>query len=287
MQRSAYGKCLLSAVCILVLANCARHKVTPFSNFLPSPPVMDAPVGSPPVLSEIRAAQPEKAVSQAERGAPEVSRLILEPPRMGLSAGLHAPREDVVKNGDIRFLVVIGDGTLRPDSKVTIQDALKALASELLFLCPDRMRAGSAEECSFTAKRSLNDLFKDQLLEQGVPASQATAVTVLAHADLTSPDKGAFDIHAEHAASSDEQSWRVVPRNPGDHKLELRTTLGARIAAAEDVQGAPVVLVHSVSVTGGKTFLNEYWQAMIRGLAALALFAWIARALWRSARPSV
>jgi hypothetical protein len=182
--------------------------------------------------------------------------------------------------------VDLRDGTLHPDSEVTIQNALKASASQLLFLCPDRMRTGSAEDCRLTTRRSLNDLFRDELLEQGAPALQAAAVPILVHADLTSRSKNAFDIRtvAANSPSSGEHLWRVVPRNPGNHKLELKVTLSARLASAGHLQGMPVVLVHSVSVIGGENFLNRYRPAMIGCLAAVALFcAW---AFWRSARPS-
>jgi hypothetical protein len=148
------------------------------------------------------------------------------------------------------------------------------------------MHSGSAEDCRLTTRGSLNDIFRDQLLEQGVPALQAAAVPILVHADLTSPSKNAFDIRpvAANSPSSGEHLWRVVPRSPGNHKLELNVTLSARIASAGDLQAVPVVLVHSVSVIGSENFLNKYWPLMIGCLAAVALFAtW---APWRSARPS-
>jgi hypothetical protein len=289
MQWRMCGKGSLSAVCILILAGCAKHKLTPLLGTpLPSPPTIGVPAQpdlSPAPLFESTAEQPE---NQGEGGASEAIRLLLvEPPRMSLSAGPHAPkhhaapRKDVSKIDRIIFLVDLRDGNLHADSEATIQNALKAVASQLLFLCPDRMRAGSPEDCRLTTRRSLNALFRDQLLEQGVPALQAAAVPILVHADLTSPSKNAFDIRAvaANSPSSGEHLWRVVPRNPGDHKLKLKVTLSARTASAEDVQGVPVVLVHSVSVMGRGIFLNEYWPAMIGCLAAVALFcAW---AMWR------
>jgi hypothetical protein len=288
MQRSMYGKCLLSAVCSLILADCAKHKLTPLGTPLSPPSTTRVPGGSPPALSESRAPQPEKKVIQAKGAAPEVNRLLLDPPRMSFSAGSNAPKKDVQKIDKITLLVDTGEGTLRPESEATIQIALKTLADQLLFVCPDHMRVGTAEDCRFAIKGALDDLFRGQLLALGVSASQAAAVTILVHADLTSQDKNAFDIHAVAAnkPSSTEQLWRIVPRNSGDHKLELSVTPSARIVAAGDVQGVPVLLVHSISVNGGENFFNEYWPAMIGCLAALGLFAWIAWTLWRNARPS-
>jgi hypothetical protein len=165
---------------------------------------------------------------------------------------------------------------------------LKQLDDEFLFLCGDRMRAGSTEDCRFTTKEGLNDFFRDGLIALGVEASQAAAVTVLVHTDLASPDKNAFDIRSVPAnnASSAEQLWHVTPRIPGDHKLELRVTPTARIASAADVQGGPVLLVRSVSIIGVNNFLNDYGTAIIGSLAVLGLFAWISWTIWRNARPS-
>jgi hypothetical protein len=294
MQWCMCGKGSLSAVCILILASCAKHKLTPLLGTpLPSPPTIGVPVQrhvSPLLLVASTAEQPENNVNQGEGGVPEAIRLLLvEPPRMSLSAGPHAPKphapkKKVSKIDPIIFLVDLRDESLHPDSEVSIQTALKAVAGQLLFLCPDRMRAGSAEDCRLTARQSLNDLFRDQLLEQGVPALQAAAVPILVRADLTSPGKKAFEIRtvAANSPSSGEHLWRVVPRESGNHKLELKVTLSARPASTGDVQSVPVVLVHSVSVIGGGNFLNEYWPVMIVCLAAMALFA----ALRRSVRPS-
>jgi hypothetical protein len=295
MQWCMCGKGSLSAVCILILASCAKHKLTPLLvPSLPSPPTIGVPVQphvSLAALFESTAEQPENNLNQGEGGVPEAIRLLLvEPPRMSLSTGPHAPRPRAPKKGVLKidpivFLVDLRGGNVHPDSEVTIQNALEAVASQLLFLCPDRMRTGSAEDCRLTARRSLNDLFRDELLEQGVPALQAAAVPILVRAELTSPGKNAFDIRtvAANSPSSGEHLWRVVPRNPGNHKLELKVTLSARLASAGDLHGMPVVLVHSVSVIG-ENFLNEYGTAMIGCLAAVALFC--ARAFWRSARPS-
>lgn len=273
MQWCMYHKGSLSVVCILILANCAKHKLTP---------VLGTPLPALPTVG-----RPENNVNQGEGGVPGTIRLLLaEPQKMSLSAKPHAPKEDVSRIDRISVLVNLRDGVLHPDSAVTIQNALQASASQLLFLCPDRMHSGSAEHCRLTSRGSLNDLFRDQLLEQGVSALQAAAVPIQVHADLTSPSRNAFDIHAAavNSPSSGEHLWRVVPRNPGNHKLELKVTLSARIPKAGDLQGVPVVLVHSVSVIGGENFLNHYWPVTTAGLAAVALFA--AWALWPSVRPS-
>jgi hypothetical protein len=102
------GRGSLLAVCILILASCAKHKVTPLLGTpLPLPPSIGVPAQphvSPALLVESTAEQPENNVNQGEGGFPEAIRLLLvESPRMSLSAGPHtpkprAPKKKVPKN---------------------------------------------------------------------------------------------------------------------------------------------------------------------------------------------
>jgi hypothetical protein len=283
-----YGKCWLPAMCLLILVNCAKHKLAPLGGPLPSSPTINVPAVAPPAPSGSKTAPSVKKATRAKAEAPEANRLLQEPPRMSFSPGAHAPGNDVPKIEKMTILVDTSTGTLRPESEARIQNALKALASQFQFLCPDHMRVGTAEDCRFSTKEGLDDFFRDQLRALGVDASQAVAITLLVHAELTSSDKNSFDILTlpENSPSSGGQLWRVVPRNPGDHKLDLKVTPSARVVSAGEVQGAPVVMVHSVSVMGVDNFLTEYGPAMIGCLAALGLLAWIAWTLWRNARPS-
>ena len=286
-MQSRHNKCWLPVVCLLILANCAKHKLVPLGASVPVPPTTSSSRHPTKAVAGSRPVQLEQKVIQAKRGVPEVS-LLLEPPRMSFSSEGKVLREDVPLKIDITVLVDTGDGTLRADSAAIILIALKPLASQFLFLCPDQMRVGSTEDCRFSTKEELNDFFKEQLRALGLAAPQAAAVTVLVHADLTSQDKNAFDVRAvpENNPSSAEQRWRVVPRKPGDHKLELTVTPRARIVSARDVQGDPVEMVRYVTVVRVDNFLGDYGPAVIGCLAVLGLLAWIAWTLWRNARPS-
>jgi hypothetical protein len=289
MLRRMSSNCWLAAVCLLILASCRTHKLAPVAMPFPPAPAMNVPASTPPAGAETKPEQLGKKVIQAKNAGPEVNRLLLEPPRMSFAPDGRVLKKDAQPIDKITVLVDAGTGSLRPGSEAIIQNALKVLADQFLFLCPDHMRVGSAEDCRFKTKEGFNDFFRVQLLEQGVEASEAGAVTVLVHAELASADKNAFDIRDTPAInpSSGEELWRVVPRNPGDHNLKLSVTPSARIVSAGDVQGEPVVLDHPVSVGGTGTFFNDYGPAMIGCLAALGLLAWIAWTLWRSARPSV
>ena len=290
MVLSRYGKCWLPAVCLVILLNCAKHKLTPVAApFPPAPaPTTNVPVAAPPAVADSKPEQAANKVAQVRAPGPELNRL-LEPPRMSFAPSGHVQSGNTRSIDKITVLVDARTGTLRPESEVVIQNAMRVLSDQFLFLCPDHMRVGSAEDCRFNTKEELNDFFRVQLLEQGVEASQAGAVTVLMHADLTSADKNAFDIRVVPAGNPlpGEELWRVTPRNPGDKKLKLSVTPSARIVSAGDVQGDPILLDHSVSVSGANTFFNDYGPALIGCLAALGLLAWIAWTLWRHARPSV
>ena len=283
-----YGKWARSAACIVALAGCARHKLTPVATPLPSQPAIGAPAVAARAPSEIKIAPSDKKAAQPVNSAAEVNRLLNEPPRMNLVPGLRSAKagKDVQRVDKITVLVDTTDGTLRPTSEAMIQNAFMPLADQFLLVCPDRMRVGTTGGCRFAPKEPLEELFRQQLVWQGVPASEAEATTLLVHADLTSPEKNTFDIRpAEPKRPSGEQLWRVAPLNAGDHKLELKVTLSARIGSAGEVQSAPVVLVRSVSVVG-ETFFNQYWPAMIGCAALLGLFGWIAMTFWRNAQPS-
>jgi hypothetical protein len=288
MEGSRYRSYWLPLVCLILFESCAKQKLGPLGASVPSLPPVATPVGPATPPSQSPAAQPEKQVAQGKRAGPDVNRLLREPPSMSFSPdGRALKKADAPTADKITVLVDAGSGAIRAD-EVIIQIALKPLASQFLFKCPDRMRVGAPNDCRFTAKESLNDFLREQLVALGVTASQAATVTVLIHTDLTPLDKNSFDIRAAAASNSSsiEQIWRVVPRSSGDHKLTLRVTPSVRIASASDVKGEPVELVRSVSVEGVNTFFTTYGPATI-GSLALALLAAIAWTLWRGARPSV
>jgi len=290
MVRSVYCKYCLPAVCLLILVNCAKHKLTPVATPFPPAPALSVPAAPPaPGIAESKPEEPSKKVAQLKRSASDVNRLLLEPPRMSFAPDVRALKKDVPKIDKITFLVNTGDGTMRPEAEITIHAALQALADQFLFLCPDHMRVGAPAECHFKTKEGLNDFFRVKLLELGVQASEAGAASVLVQADLISADDNAFDIRAAAPdnPASGEKLWHVAARNPGDHKLELSVTPSARILSVGDVQGTPVVLTRSVSVVVPENFFNDYGPAVVGSLAALGLVAWIAWTLWRNARPSV
>src|SRR5438045_5671255 len=157
------GKCSLPIVCLAILASCAKHKLTPLGAGAQPTPAVTAPVAARPASPEsTKTAQPAKQSTQAKAGPTgraEVNRLLQEPPRMSFSPDGHIVRKDVPKIDKITVLVET-NGTLRPDSQAIIQIALKELADEFLFLCPDRMRAGSPQDCRFTTKDGRSDVFR-------------------------------------------------------------------------------------------------------------------------------
>ena len=292
MARSFYCNYCLPVVCLVFLASCAKHKLTPVATPFPLTPAANVPAPAAAVpVAESKQGEAAKNVAQAKRSASDVNRLLLEPPRMSFAPDLRAMKKDVPRIDKITFLVNTGDGTLRPESDTTIHAALQALADQylFLFLCPGQMRVGAAEDCRFKTKKGLDDFFRVKLLELGVEASEAGGASILVHAELRSADDGAFDIRAAAAnnPSSGEQVWHVVPRISGDHKLELSVTPSARIQSVGDVKGNPIVLTNSVSVIAPENFFNDYGPAVIGSAALLGLLAWIAWVLWRNARPSV
>ena len=282
MRESICWKCMIPAVCLLTLMGCAKRKM------IPGIPLMPPPTIATPGDSQRPA--PESKANTAEESAPEANRLLLQNPSFSLSPGTRSPK-DVRQMRTITVPVNVRSEKAHLDSVVAIQNVLKALGTtELFFRCPDRMRAGSAEQCRFSTGRSLGNHFIDQLQSQGMTPSEAGAYTIMVQADLTSPAENAFEIHTGEEpptkSSLGEKVWRVVPRNPGDYMLEVRVALSAMTATAGYVQGIPVVLFHSVSVVARNSLLNKYWPVTIGSLVALTVFSYIGWMLWRHHRPS-
>ena len=289
MQVRRYTKAWLPVFCLVVSSNCAKQKLAPLGAGVPSLPAVTVPAAArPSAPAQSKAAQPVTKVAQAKRVAPEVNNLLLESPRLSFSPDRGTQKQDTQKIDKITITVDAGTGALRPDSEAIVRIALKPLADQFLFACPDHMRVGSPDDCRFATKTGFADYFKQQLVALGVDTSQAAAVTILVNADLSSADKNAFEIRAAATGSSasNEQVWHVVPRNPGDHKLQLSVTPIARVVSAGDVKGEPILMSRSIEVTGADNFLTEYGPAVMGSLAALGLLAWIAWMVWRNPRSS-
>lgn len=288
MLGRTYGRNSLPLVCLLLLASCSKHKLAPIGAVTPVLPAANNPPAATPAPPESKVPPTAKRVAEAKHPAPDVNRLLPGPPRMSFSPDGRVATKSAPRVDKITVLVDAGSDTVRPDSKVVIQNALHGLGAQFLFLCPDHMRAGVTEDCRFTIKEGTTEFFRALLIEQGVDSSQAAAVSLLMHAELTSPDKSAFDIRAAANNSSEGgQTWHVVPRNPGGHKLALSVTPSARIVSAGDVQGEPFITEHPISVVGAEPFVDEYGPALLGCLAALGLLAWIGWTLRRHSRPSV
>ena len=262
-------KCLLPTVCVMILASCAKRSVSPL-NTLRAPPLSGVPGATPPLVTESRATQRNRSV-------------LLKPASKASPAAhpTQLPENNAQSLRTLAFVVPV------EDLGATIRDELNTLAStELSFECPSQMRVGFADHARLTIRRSLNNQFRDQLEARGIPASYAAAIVILVDADLTSRDKDALDVFVEMSPDkrpSDGRVWRVRALYPGNHKLNLKVTLSARIPSAGEVQGIPVTLSRSVSVVGGENSPTPYRPGIAGCLAGL-LCAWIAWTLWRNRR---
>jgi hypothetical protein len=278
MRWNICRKCLLSAVCVMMLANCAKHLANPLTT-LQTPPRRAVPGAAQPAVAENRAtrANPSVLPKPASKSAPAA-----HPTQLAQSAQL--AQNDAQSLRTLAFDVPVEGGAARIDLRATVRDALNALAgTELFFECPNQMRAGFADHARLTIRRSLNDQLSDQLQARGIPASYATDIVILVDADLTSRDKDAVEIFVEMHR---DRVWRVRALYPGDHELDLKVTLSARIPSAGEVQGIPVTLSRSVSVVGGENLPTGYRPGIAGCLAGL-LCAWIAWTLWRNRRSSL
>jgi hypothetical protein len=290
MRSSPYFECLLGAVYVLTLANCVKRGTAPLTTLLPPPPIIRPLTRSlpPPIIAVSDATPPSASQNRARQGERGIA-------QQRALKSLHAARsaqEEAPPIGTITVNVPVklGGAPSNADLETAALNALNALPIRaLIFECPARMPAGSSDEARLTMAPNLNERFREQLQARGIQASQTAAITIRMDADLTSANKEAFDIQPKNPppkAPSYERSWRVQARNPGNHELDLKVTLSARIPSIGDVQRAPLALSRWVSVSGGENFLTSYRTGIVGSLAGLLglLIAWT---VWRSRRSSV
>jgi hypothetical protein len=289
---------LLLAVCIVLMASCQKHSVAPFPVLLP--PRADAadrtspPLETPPTLSiaESTSVDPNPVVAN-DAGSPAI----------GLSGSKSRPRPSVAPNSqaqpklpvnslDVTIPIQSAGGSKNVSLATIIRDALDDLTmSGFLFECPARIRLGSTEKVRLTTKQNLTEMLTQKLKEQGVPVEYLSGILTLAAAELTSlPDNSLIIQPEAQAASSpsDTWVWRIQARQPGNHRLELKVNLSARIPSRGEVEANGPLLTRVVSVDADPinpygNFFDRHWLEMAGSVAGL-MAGWLIWMLWRTRR---
>ena len=277
------SKSLLLGICVLLLTDCAKRSVAPVATLGKHPRTMATPGATPPSISTA-----PKVSAHPPRT--EANRLKAARPAKKTVAAVKPGPEDKQPVGNITVNVPVAGVTERSrvDLASAVHDALDIVAkNELTFECPARMHVGSEQLTRLIARRNLNDRLQAELISRGIPPADAAAAVILVTADLTSPDKDAFQITAESPAQTwDSRIWRVEPRKSGDRELDLTVLLSARVSSLGEVQAKPVVLTQAVVVDAGRfypfrDFMNRYWAALMASIAGLAACIWIFWMFWR------
>src|SRR5882762_3922800 len=149
-------KCLLTAVCVMMLANCAKRSASLLTT-PPRAPLKAVPGAAPPPVTESKAKQANRSVARkpASKSASKSS---------AAAQRAQLTENDAPALRTLAFIVPVEGGAARTDLGATVRDALNALAStELLFESPSQMRAGFAEYARLTIRGNLNDQLRDQL----------------------------------------------------------------------------------------------------------------------------
>jgi hypothetical protein len=291
-----YGKSLLPAFCILLMANCQKHSVKPFPAFLPppakAPETATLPSPTRPSLpnGERTQANPTPpAANKAASKAPAIahSKSLLEPSVMlNFQAQPNLPAASL-EDVQVRIKSAVG-GWKTVNLATAIRDALEAFTpSGFVFEFPDRMRVGSTYNVRLTTRQNLNDLLRQKLQDQGIPAEYLKGIVTSAVADVLLPGDNSFVIRREEPAaghSSNTWVWRVEARQPGNHKLELIVTLSAQIPSRGEVEANAAMLSRTVAVDADPSygnFFDRHWLEMAASLAGL-MGAWLIWMLWRT-----
>jgi hypothetical protein len=149
------------------------------------------------------------------------------------------------------------------------------------------MRVGSTYDVRLTTKQNLNDLLRQKLQDQGIPAEYLKGIITLAVADVLVPADNAFAIRPEESPaghSSDSWVWHVEARQPGNHKLELIVTLSARIPSRGELEANAAMLSRTIAVDADPSygnFFDRHWLEMAGSMAGL-MAAWLIWLVWRN-----
>jgi hypothetical protein len=190
---------------------------------------------------------------------------------------------------DLQVLIKSADGGWKTVNLASaIRDALGALTpSGFVFECPDRMRVGSTYKVRLTTKQNLNDLLRQKLQDQGIPAEYLKGIITSVVANVLLPDDESFTMQPEEPPaghSSDTWVWSVEARQPGNHKLELIVTLSAQIPSRGEVEANAATLSRTVTFDAYPSygsFFDRHWLEMAGSLAGL-MGAWLIWMLWRT-----
>jgi hypothetical protein len=155
------------------------------------------------------------------------------------------------------------------------------------------MRVGSTYKVQLATRKNLDDLLRQHLQDRGIPAEYLKGIMTLVVAEAPAPADNSFAIRPEESAarqSSDTWVWQVEPREPGNHKLELRITLKARVPSGGEVGTAAAVISRTVAVDADPfyrygNFFDQHWIEVAASVAALmGAGLWM---LWRTRRAAL
>lgn len=293
-----YCKLLLLASCILLTASCQKHAGAPFPVLLPpradaadrTAPALEAPPTLP--LGQATEANPNPVVANdaaSQSGGTPVSK---SRPQLSGAPFFQRKPSSTVESLDVKISIKSAAGSKEVSLAVAIRDALNDLAtSGFVFECPARIRLGSAEKVRLTARQNLTEMLTRKLQEQGVPTEYLNGILTLAAADLTSLSDNSLVIQSEAQATgspSDTWIWRIQAREPGNHRLELKVNLSARIPSRGEVEANAPLLTRVVAVDADPSnpygdFLGRHWLQMAGSVAGLTA-AWLIWMLWRTRR---
>ncbi len=300
LRFSLHGKLLLPIVCILLTATCHNNSAKQFPALLPAPAKTagspSLPSVAPPTLSDRESIPPNPNGAAANKAAglsataPLKSQLATAtPPNSQAQPNPPTGNLDV----KVRIKSAAGGWTTVPLA-TAIRDSLDAFTeSGFIFECPARMRVGSTYKVQLATRKNLDDLLRQHLQDRGIPAEYLKGIMTLVVAEAPAPADNSFAIRPEESAArqfSDTWVWQVEPREPGNHKLELRITLKARVPSGGEVGTAAAMISRTVAVDADPfyrygNFFDRHWIEVAASVAALmGAGLWM---LWRTRRAAL
>jgi hypothetical protein len=278
----------LCAFGCLLLTSVACTRVRPVGTTMARVPALVQPTDAP-------AAQSQVQTESRSRTFGAVPRANTQPPQAAAKSSRVREAESGGRRGQpyvprLEYDVRVPTGARVPPTGTAARTELPRLAiteaadtiqtSDFAVRFPAEMRANSAYTVTFAPKEDIQQRFRAALRERGISADQ---LVTRFDATLSSSDHAALEIMPERKTAS-EWAWKVVPRQTGNHTLNLNVTLTTTFAGESHAKTFPVIS-EAVVVTSpipeqfeGITGAPWFWPAAIAALiAGIAL----SMALWR------
>jgi hypothetical protein len=158
-----------------------------------------------------------------------------------------------------------------PDPQNVVNEEMAKLDDSIfIFRCPKEMTVDATETVTFTVQDSLDSVLQRQLRSRGLNIEH---VATSMEATLSPDRPGIFDIVAEQGSPGTGWKWRVTPKEPGLHTMNLNVRFMATLTNEPHERIFPPLSRAVVVKTNAIDALTEMFGGPLLWIAPLGLLA--------------